>query len=445
MKFSGFRPSYRLLKYLGIGTFLSILFPTVGLFFELPELALFPYFIFVLLALSIIFDGVLSSRAPKLTCTRLITKNLSVHVVQPVKISIKNNDKVKFKLDVEEHIPADWSLLNECCGLNVSPKETLELTYHVKPNKRGIAYVSHTEFRIVSRFGLWQFFWLLDNVSEIKVYPNFSAINNMEGFHGSVNLAQAGLKKFNLRGSGMDFRQLREYREGESLKQVDWRATSRFNKLISKEFQEEKNQHVMIMLDAGQRMCVRDDEMTYFDHALNSLILLSHTALKNGDNLSLQSFGSETRWLGQMRGVQSVSKVLHHFYDLYPQKVASDYLKAAEDILMKQPKRALILLVSCLRDEDFSDLLMAVRLLQQKHLVAVISISEPIYQTLSDEPIDGFDQALTYASTQMLSHSIEKNIARLKKQGVICINASASRLTSNVINTYLSVKKAGLL
>ena len=126
-------------------------------------------------------------------------------------------------------------------------------------------------------------------------------------------------------------------------------------------------------------------------------------------------------------------------------KTASDYLRSAQDLLNKQPKRALILLVSCLSDEDFSDLLDAVRLLQKKHLVAVISISEPIYQSILNKQVEGFEDALLFASTQILEQSIERNLKRLKKQGVICIHAPVNQLASNVINTYLSVKNAGLL
>lgn len=441
----GARPSQKLLRQLFFVCCLSILLPTVGYFWDIPQLTLLPYVLLAIMALVIAVDWLFSRRRPLLSSRRNIHQSLSVNCEHTVKIEITNNDRLTFNFDVEEHFPEDWSLFTELGDLQIQPQEIIQLEYKVKPHKRGLARLSFTEFRVRSSLGYWQFSWLYENDSEVKVYPNFLAIQNMAGLNGNINLTQAGLKKFNLRGSGMDFRQLREYREGESLKQIDWRATSRFNKLISKEFQEEKNQHVMIMLDAGQRMRVHDDDMTYFDHALNSLILLSHSALKNGDSLSIQSFGSETRWLGQMKGVQSVSKILHHFYDLYPEKIASDYVKAAQDLLLKQPKRALILLVSCLRDEDFSDLLAAVKILQKKHLVAVISISEPIYEKTLSEPVDNFEQALMYSSAQILNQSIERNFKRLKKQGVICVHAPATHLTSNVINTYLSVKKAGLL
>jgi uncharacterized protein (DUF58 family) len=173
--------------------------------------------------------------------------------------------------------------------------------------------------------------------------------------------------------------------------------------------------------------------------------MLSFTALKNGDNLSIQSFGSESRWLNQVRGAQNVSRVMHHFYDLYPEKIVSDYLGAAQELMQKHPKRSLVLLVTCLRDEDFEDLLISAKLLQEKHLVAVISIQEPIYEGIKSKQIEAFEEALDYASATILQRSIDTNIKRLKHQGVICIQTKASGLTASLINSYLSIKKAGLL
>jgi uncharacterized protein (DUF58 family) len=441
----GFCPSKQLIRHLVWLSVIALVLPGIGFWLDVPQLQLLPALGLIALLFFITVDWLFSRIPPKLTIERTVPNNLSIYVEQVIKLKIVNHAVRAYQLEVREHIPGSWLLSSNPKSSLLAPEQEIALSYKVLPQKRGAAEILASEFRIQSQLSYWQFNWLVNNKQAIKVYPNFSVLTDMSGLNGSVNLTQAGLKKINLRGSGMDFRQLREYREGESLKQIDWRATSRFNKLISKEFQEEKNQHVIIMLDAGRRMLVQDENMSYFDHALNSLILLSHTALKNGDKLSFQSFGSETRWLGGMKGIQSVSKIMNHFYDLYPHKISSDYLQAAENLLSKQPKRSLILLVSCLRDEDFSDLFAAVKILQKVHLVAIITITEPIYQQITDSEITDFDQALLYGSAQVLRRSIDNNIQRLKKAGVICINCSANQLNANIINTYLGVKRAGLL
>lgn len=445
MKLVSVRPSKLLLKICA-GLFCSaLLLPVIDLYAITDIWRMLPFLLIGVIVIAVILDIVMSKKPPLIAINRSLISNLSLYQPATVKFALANRGDASVDLDWSESLPNDWVCEAYNSKIHLAAKEQQEHCYIVTPHKRGPADIKGCYLRVVSYWKLLQITWFIAHLSEHKVYPNFSSISDLTGLKGSVNLQQMGLKKFNLRGTGMDFLQLRDYREGESLRQIDWRASSRFKKLISKEFQEEKNQHVVIMLDAGRRMRVQDDELSYFEHSLNALIMLSFTALKNGDNLSIQSFGSESRWLSQVRGAQNVSRVMHHFYDLYPEKIASDYLSAAQDLMIKHPKRSFVVLVTCLRDEDFDDLLVSVNLLQEKHLVAVVSISEPIYSIIENKPIESIEDALDYASSNVLQRSIEHNIKRLKHKGVICIQTSASGLTSSLINSYLSIKKAGIL
>ncbi|MDT0594751.1 DUF58 domain-containing protein [Glaciecola petra] len=445
MKFVSIRPSKRLLKVTFVLLLSALLLPIVDQFVIIDMWRRLPFVLMGLVVIALFFDVIMSKKAPKVAINRSLISNLSLYQPATVKFVLANRSDSPIHLEWKEHLPNDWVCETYHSNIQLTPAEQQEHQYVVTPHKRGPAQITGCYLRVISYCKLFQITWFKAHQSEHKVYPNFSSISDLTGLKGSVNLQQMGLKKFNLRGTGMDFLQLRDYREGESLRQIDWRASSRFKKLISKEFQEEKNQHVVIMLDSGRRMRVQDDELSYFEHSLNALIMLSFTALKNGDNLSIQSFGRESRWLSQVRGAQNVSRIMHHFYDLYPEKIASDYLSAAQDLMKKHPKRSFIVLVTCLRDEDFDDLLVSVKILQEKHLVAVVSIIEPIYNHIENKPIESIDDALDYASSNVLQRSIEHNIKRLKHKGVICIQTKASGLTSSLINSYLSIKKAGVL
>lgn len=447
MKFVSLKPSIRLVK-VGLITFacalilpaLDVVWSQGGEFWKYV-----PFLGLVFITMAAIIDLFISKKPPLLAIDRKLPNILSLYNKSKVHFAIANRSKESITLDWVEHIPNDWECAPYTARLTIEPGQEQQHLYYVTPHKRGAAEISGAYLRVLSFFQFWQVSWFRDHETQHKVYPNFTAISDLAGLHGSVNLQQSGLKKFNLRGSGMDFLQLRDYREGESLKQIDWRASSRFNRLISREFQEEKNQHIIIMLDAGRRMRVQDDQLSYFEHSLNALIMLSFTALKNGDNLSIQSFGAQNRWLTQVRGVKNVSRVMHHFYDLYPEKISSDYLGATQDLMLKHPKRSLVLLVTCLRDEDFDDLLVSIKLLQEKHLVAVISIQEPVYEELREKPIERFAEAINYASSTIIERNIAQNVKRLQHQGVIFLQTKASGLTPSLINSYLGIKKAGLL
>lgn len=445
MKLVSLRPSMRLLKFTGIVFAGAVLLPYFDISSQSNLWKYAPWLLLALMLFLALTDLLISKKPPLIAINREVQDILSLYQETKVKFGIANRSDDIITLDWLEKIPNEWDRKTHNTEVRLHAKETQEHEYFVTPQKRGPASIEGAYLRIVSYLGFWQVAWFREHRSKHKVYPNFTSISDLTGLHGSVNLQQMGLKKFNLRGAGMDFLQLRDYRQGESLRQIDWRATSRFNRLISKEFQEEKNQHIMIMLDAGRRMRVQDDELSYFEHSLNALIMLSFTALKNGDNLSIQSFGSQSRWLSQIKGAQNVSRIMHHFYDLYPEKISSDYLGAAQELMLKHPKRSLVLLVTCLRDEDFEDLMISVQLLQEKHLVAIISIEEPIYKQIENTHVNQFSDALNYASSTLLQRNIESNIKKLKHRGVICIQTHAKGLTASLINSYLSIKKAGLL
>ncbi|WP_395339470.1 DUF58 domain-containing protein [Ningiella sp. W23] len=447
MKLVSLRPARRFIIASVALMLMSLLYPLLGSVWHGATLyEWLPFSLLFMLFTASGFDLFRSRLSPKLGASRTLIDILSVHQATKVDLALHNESAAPLSFEFREKLPPDWEH-NMDAQLVVSLKagETQHFKYEVTARERGPKTIDGIYFRVASGLGLWEYTWFYTCPSEHKVYPNFSGLADLSGLNGSVNLREAGLKKFNLRGSGMDFLQLRDYREGESLRQIDWRASSRFKRLISKEFQEEKNQHVVLMVDAGRRMRVQDDELSYFDRSLHALTMLSFTALKNGDRISIQSFGGETRWLNHVRGAKSVSQVMHHFYDLYPQKVASDYLSAAQDLISKHSKRALVMLVTCLRDEDFEDIFLATTLLQEKHLVVIISIEENIYDEIEHKAVEQLDNALDYASSVLLKRSIHRNIRRLQHQGVVCIQSKAQLLSSDLINSYLSIKKSGAL
>ncbi|MCU4675275.1 DUF58 domain-containing protein [Catenovulum sp. 2E275] len=440
------RPTRAFLGLIACLMLVSLIFPLIEQhYLHQLEISYF-YFGLVFLAGLALFDiGLSWISLPDIGLKRIHETNISLNVTQTVTLILTNQSTKKWTIEVVDILPEICHQLTPLTSFDLAAQSEQKLSYQFNAVKRGAYQIPASLLRCLSRFGFWQVCWQRNQLTELNVFPNFSAIADLAGLNGSLNLTQAGLKVFNKRGSGMDFNQLRDYREGDSIRQIDWAATSRFNKPISREYQEEKNQNITVLLDCGKRMKVQDDELSYFDHALNALILLSYTVLKSGDQLSFMSFGEQTRWLGKVKGGKNVGQVLNHFFDLYPDAGASDYLATAQTLMKNQHKRSLTLLVTCLRDEDFADLLEACKLLQQKHLVAVVSITEPVYENMRQAEVVSFEQALAYSSASLLEHKIKKRLALLQHQGVICFQVKTHELTAKVINTYLSVKKSGLL
>ncbi|WP_214000930.1 DUF58 domain-containing protein [Arsukibacterium sp.] len=379
------------------------------------------------------------------TVQRILPHNLNLNCQFSYQLIIENHAQQSIELSVAERLPEHWLRQQRQFDCKLAAREKLRFEYQVTPSRRGPVALEGTDIRLQFPRGLWQARRYIAAEQRVKVYPDFSVLMKSPALSGVGSLPVPGIKVFNKRGSGTEFRHLREYRVGDSQNQIDWQASSRRLKLIAREFQEEQSQQVIVMLDSGRRMHVETEVGTHFDAALSAILLLAHSILKNGDWFSMQSFGAAERWLANVRSVRDISQVMQHFYDLYPSDISPDYLLAARQLIAKKPKRALVLIVTTLQDEDFSDLLPAVRLLQQHHLVGVIHIeNEAIRQTLS-EPVTTGRDANSYLGAVKLNQLFQRNWQRLQKENVLCISSRAKDLLPQSLNAYLRVKRSGML
>ncbi len=400
----------------------------------------------LLIACTVIgFDFVLSRYGRELTFSLEANHNWALFKTQVIKLVIENQSERAIEFDVTLHHSGTLVLTPALQTVNLNGHEKALTSFEMRPEQRGDAAIFGYEVRILSPFGLWQTNWLHSQVSDLKVYPDFSQITSSQHLNGVSNRPIDGLKLKKKRGQGIEFHQLREYRLGDSLRQIDWQATSKRRKLISREYQEEENQHVVVMLDASKKMNIEAEQGNHFDYALNGLLMLSHTVLKQGDWFSMQSFNHESRWLASVKGAQNVSRVMNHFYDLYPDQSCVDYSVAVNQLLAKRSKRSLVMLVTTLDEQSLDELLPALKLLQKYHLVAVINITNRALDETLEQPIEVFEDANQYCAALSLLTAHQANMKRLRKEGIIALDCKPEHLQPYVINTYLNVKHSGAL
>jgi uncharacterized protein (DUF58 family) len=258
-------------------------------------------------------------------------------------------------------------------------------------------------------------------------------------------LSQLGIMKKRRRGEGQDFHQLREYRDGDSMRQIDWKATSRSRKLISREYQDERDQEVIFLLDCGQRMTTKDDDLSHFDHTLNAMLLLSYVALKQGDSVGLATFSGESRWLSPKKGNHTIQHILNTLYDLQPSSESPDYTQAATDLLIKHKKRALVIILTNVRDEDSEDLAPAINLLKKRHLVLLASLREETLDKALQAKVDDLPSAIKISALHRYLQQRHSAFEVLQSNRVLNVDVVPSNMTIELINSYLNIKRSGLL
>ncbi len=258
-------------------------------------------------------------------------------------------------------------------------------------------------------------------------------------------LGQMGIVRRRRRGEGLEFEQLREYREGDLIRQIDWKATARHRKLISREYEDERNQQIVFLLDCGRRMRAVDDGVAHFEHVLNAVLLLGHIATKQGDSVGLMTFAGEERWLPPVKGPAGMSAILNRVYDLQTSPTPADYRDAAKRLMTRQRRRAMVILVSNLRDEDSSELRPALATLRQRHLVLVASLKETAVALAAAGPAGGFRDALAVAAANHYLAERGKAHEALRRGGILLLDAAPAELPVHLANAYLDLKRSGRL
>lgn len=398
-----------------------------------------------LIGILALIDLLNKSFTKHIQATRNAPGSIAVGVTSSVDITVTNWSDSKIEFQLFDHYPHQVSSQPIEEHFVLEPNQTINYPYKITAHTRGDGYFGYIQLLVSSRFKLWQRIINIPSNDIVKIYPNFTQISHFNMLAGEHNLADMGIHMRQLRGQGMEFHQLRDYRKGDSLRQIDWSATSRKQKMISKEYQEEKDQQIIFLIDCGKRMRTKDSELSHFDHSLNALLLLAYVALKQDDAVGFQTFGGQNRGIMPIKGQQQINLLLNKLYDVHPTLTASDYLKAAQELISKTKKRALVVLVSNMRDDDIPELDPAINLLKKHHLVLLANLKEQHIEKILDQKIKLFSQALNFAEAKLFLRKRQKLLDYFSAKGVVTIDSTPQQLPAHLVNQYFNIKKSGRL
>jgi uncharacterized protein (DUF58 family) len=274
-----------------------------------------------------------------------------------VVLRVLNRARRPVRLEIHDHHPASLEAEGLPRAAALAAGGWTELRYQVRPVARGEARFGRAEARVVSPLALWQARRRAGEEAPVRVYPNFQALARYTLLATDNRLSQIGVLQVRRRGEGTEFHQLREYRQGDPQRAIDWKATARTARLIAREYEEDKDQRVLLVIDCGRRMASKDAELSHFDHTLNAALLLGHVALRQGDAVGMITMGGVQRYLEPRKSVAAVHAMLNRVYDLEPTLAVPDYDLAASEVMRHMRRRALVILLTNLRDEDDETLL----------------------------------------------------------------------------------------
>ncbi|HET7796157.1 MAG TPA: DUF58 domain-containing protein [Rhizobacter sp.] len=392
-------------------------------------------------------------RRHPLRTERALPDALALGVPRVLQLTLVNEGPLAWALDLFDEVDPRLDFDGLPQHLHLPAGTRLALHYRVTPRQRGPVQLGATQLRLRSRGGSFELLRTIGDGQRLHVYPNFAAVARYAWLAGDRRLAQIGIKTYPKRGMGTDFKQLSDYKQGDPIRHIDWKATLRHQRPIVREFQDERDQCVIFLLDCGRRM--RADEGaaattggSHFDQALNALMLLSYVALKEGDEVGAMTFGNsagEQRRFAPRKGGATLNALMARLYDIEPSATHSDYLAAAQDLLRAQHKRALVIVLTNFRDEDAAELTPALKLLRSRHLVLVASLRERVLREIGEQPITQDRHAIEVAGAHLFSQARSDAFARVVGGDALSVDVEPEQLAVSLVNRYHAVKRAGLL
>lgn len=283
--------------------------------------------------------------------------------------------------------------------------------------------------------------------ADVRVYPDLSAVERYGTLHARNRLIEAGLRRMKLRGGGTELESLREWTPGDAFRAINWKATARRGHVMVAQYEVERSQNVMILLDAGRLMTPRVDEQRKFDYAITAAMSVASIAALANDKVGTVAFASEILHAYPPRtSGRSLSRIAAEMHGLEPRFEESDYDRAFAYVRTHVHKRSLVVFFTDMVDPVAQSAVLAqIGTIARRHLVVCAFMNDAAI----DRALGGELQtpADVYAAGVALELREERRVAAaaLRRLGVQVIDVPARDLTTALIDRYLQIKQRGLL
>lgn len=378
------------------------------------------------------------------TIERQLAHYLSLNRWQEVSLLISNQQNASLPLTVYDYPPTTIEFKQLPHSLQLPANGKYLLKYSVKPTERGHFIWQNCELTVTSQWQLWQQRRIVPVTNDSHVYPDFTRLFGSNITTIEQWIYYLGVRPKPRRGLGQDFHQLREFREGDTLRQIDWKATARQKTPIAKEYQDERDQHIIFLLDCGQRMRLQDEQLSHFDHALNACLLLSYVALRQGDAVGFATFGADKElYIKPNKGNLQLNTLLNAVYDIQSTQTPADYNTAVQKLLAKTQRRALVIVITNLRYSESLETISAFKQLSRYHKILIASMREETRDEISQQAINDFDEALTYCGNihQLLNRNRLHD--KLAAYQLPILDVIPKQFGPQLVNHYLLLKRSG--
>ena len=423
-----------------------------------------------LVLLAALLDGLRLPHAFELTASRSWSNAPALDSETEIELTVENRGRVIVECRLVDDLPPALVVQPVTHRLTAFPRVPASLRYRVEPQERGDWETGWLYLRYRSPLGLAERWARAPLTQTVRVYPALRAGEEQQIFLARSRQIDLQLRRSQLRGLGRDFESLREYREGDDLRDICWTATARRGSLVTRQYQTERSQPVWIVLDCGRLMRARvaagsqppknsdpapssgpasssAPSRSKLDHACTTAVALAQLALYSGDRVGLLAYGQKIQQrLLPARGAAHMRQIIELLAQVHTETGEADHLRATATLNRLQPRRALILWVTDLAETAMRpEVIDGALQLLRRHVLLFVAMAQPEVESIAQARPNNLEQMFRSSAAQEMAGRRELLLARLHEQGALTLDLNPEALTSSVLNQYLTVKERAMV
>ncbi len=417
-----------------------------------------------LVLLAALLDGWRLPRAEQLIASRSWTNAPSLDSETEIEVTLENQGSVILNCTVIDDLPV--ALVAEPSEMQITafPRVPAPVRYRVEPKERGDWEAGLLYVRYRSPLGLAERWVQAPLAQKVRVYPALRTGEEQQIFLARSRQIDLQLRQARQRGLGRDFESLREYREGDDLRDVCWTASARRGSPITRQYQTERSQPVWIVLDCGRLMRSRVAAVSpgraalpatgplarvhsKLDFACTTAVSLAQLALFSGDRVGLLAYGQGIQQrLLPGRGAAHLRQIIEALAQVRAEGSEADHLRATAMLNRLQPRRALILWITDLAESAMRpEVIDGATQLLRRHVLLFVAMAQPEVDQIARTRPKNVEQMFRATAAQEMAGRREVLLARLHEQGALTMDLNPEALTSQVLNQYLTVKERAMV
>jgi uncharacterized protein (DUF58 family) len=386
--------------------------------------------------------------APKLIeATRSWISAAVLGSASEVELTLLHRGRRLLLCQVMDDLPAAFMQAPQWLEATCYPGIPATLRYTFTPRQRGDHPAGKLYVRYRSPIGLLERWSAADLTQTVRIYPATRTAQEQNLFLARNRQLELQLRKQRQRGLGRDFETLRDYLDGDDLRDVCWKASARRGALITKQYQTERSQAVWVLIDAGRLLQARVGGYTKLDYATATALAMSQLALSSGDRVGLLAYGRDTQQLiAPRRGGGQLRQILDALALVRGEAAEADHLRATVTLNRLQPRRSLVLWLTDPAETSMQpEVAEGAAQLMRRHLVLFVAIEQRDLRQIAGMRPENQQQMFAGAAAQEMVHWRELLLARLRQRGALTLETYPEEMTSFVLNRYLEIKEKALL